>query len=103
MRRSSVPTSPTTTRESRSSTKPPGPVRKGFVADVRPLSDPAADGVDGATLRDAAMALEHYGSVLCVVDATTLAFPDHPILVVSASRFHRDSFPEEFAAMRPFR
>jgi hypothetical protein len=79
------------------------PSPEGFVANVRPFSDPAADGAGWESLRDAAMALENYGSVLCVVDSTTLASPDHPILVVSTSRFHRDRYPDEFAAMRPFR
>jgi hypothetical protein len=78
---------------------------EGFLADVQPFSDPAADGADCGDLRDAVMARDpaSHGSVLFVVDAVTIASPDSPILVVSTSRFHRESHPDEFASMRPFR
>jgi hypothetical protein len=81
------------------------PSPEGFLANAVPSSDPAADGVGWEALRDAAMATppDEYASVLFVADATTMAAADHPILVVSTSRFHRDEQPAEFAAMRPFR
>jgi hypothetical protein len=81
------------------------PSPEGFTANVGPFSDPANDGADWETLRDAAMATvqEDYSTVLCVADSATIQSGDHPILVVSTSRFYRDRFPDEFAAMRPFR
>jgi hypothetical protein len=81
------------------------PSAEGFVADVRPFSHPTADGVAWETLRDAAMdaGQADYSSVLFVADSATFSSAEHPILVVSTSRYHRDSRPEEFAAMRPFR
>ena len=81
------------------------PSPEGFEANVRPFSDPAADGAAWETLRDTAMAAasEEYSSVLFVADTATIASPDQPNLVVSTSRFYRDRHPEEFAAMRPFR
>ena len=81
------------------------PSPEGFLANASPSSDPAADGAAWEALRDAAMATppDEYASVLFVADATTMAAADHPILVVSTSRFYRDEQPAEFAAMRPFR
>jgi hypothetical protein len=81
------------------------PSPEGFLANVSPSSDPAVDGVGWEALRDAAMATppDEYASVLFVADSTTIATADHPILVVSTSRFHRNERPTEFAAMRPFR
>jgi hypothetical protein len=81
------------------------PSPEGFLANVRPFDDPAADGASWESLRDAAMAPAdpHYSAVLFMADSTTMDSADHPILVVSTSRFHRDSHPEEFDAMRPFR
>jgi hypothetical protein len=81
------------------------PSPEGFLASIRPLSDPAADGAGWESLRDAVMAPADpdCSAVLFVADSTTTGSPDHPILVVSTSRFHRDGHPDEFAAMRPFR
>jgi hypothetical protein len=81
------------------------PSDEGFLANVEPLDDPAQDGVGWEALRDAAMlpVQPDHSSVLFVADATTMRSADHPILVVSTSRFHRDEFPDEFAAMLPFR
>ncbi|HLM05046.1 MAG TPA: hypothetical protein VK402_07680, partial [Blastococcus sp.] len=78
---------------------------EGFRANVQPFSDPAADGADWESLRDAVMELGpgRHGSALFMADAITLASAHHPVLVVSTSRFHRESLPDEFAAMRPFR
>ena len=76
------------------------PSPEGFEANVRAFSDPAADGAAWESLRDAAMATpeDEYASVLFVVDSSTLRSPDHPILVVSTSRFHRDTYPDGITA-----
>jgi hypothetical protein len=81
------------------------PSPEGFLANASPSGDPAADGVGWEALRDAAMATppDEYAAVLFVADATTMTAADHPILVVSTSRFYRDEQPAQFAAMRPFR
>ena len=81
------------------------PSPEGFLANVTPFSDPGADGVGWETLRDAAMSpvTDNWSAVLFVADSATLGSADHPILVVSTSRFHRDRHPDEFAAMQPFR
>ena len=81
------------------------PSPEGFLANLQPVSDPAAADVGWQTLRDAAMATptDTYSSVLFVVDSATLVSADHPILVVSTNRFYRDQLPDVFATMRPFR
>ena len=81
------------------------PSPEGFLANVTAFDDRSADGAAWESLRDSAMATpdDEYSSVLFVVDSLTISSADHPILAVSTSRFHRDSLPEEFEAMRPFR
>jgi hypothetical protein len=79
------------------------PSPEGFEARLQPIDDRALDGADWRSLRDAAMHQEDGGSVLFVVDATTLATADHPVLVVSTSRFYRDDLPEVFETMTPYR
>jgi hypothetical protein len=76
---------------------------EGFAASVQPVSDASLDGADWASLRDAAMLDDDRGSVLFVVDPTTLASADHPVLVVSTSGYHREQHPGLFEAMSPFR
>ena len=80
-----------------------GPSVEGFEANVTPIDDRALDGADWTSLRDAAWGDTDRGSVLFVVDATTVASAEHAVLVVSTSRFHAENHPDEFAAQRPFR
>jgi hypothetical protein len=76
----------------------------GFAAAVTPVDDPALEGSDWTSLRDAALRDDaDRGSVLFVVDAITLASADHPVLVVSISRYYAEHHPDEFAAQQPFR
>ena len=66
---------------------------EGFVANVEPVADPDFDGVDEAGLRAAVPGTypESYDhQVLFVVDAATVAAPDHPLLVVN---LHEDPEP----------
>ena len=54
----------------------------GFRAYVEPVSDRAFDGATWAAVRAAVPAHDEGAAVLFVADTTTMASPDHPILVV---------------------
>lgn len=53
-----------------------------FAADVEPISDPAFSGASWQEVQAAVPPDADGASVLFIADATTLASPDHPILVV---------------------
>lgn len=54
----------------------------GFLAYIEPVSDAAFDRVSWDAVKAAVPADDHGAAVLFVADSTTLASPDHPILVV---------------------
>jgi hypothetical protein len=77
------------------------PSPEGFQAAVEPVDDPQLDGAAWASLREAAVRNPSGGAVLFVVDATTFASAEHPVLVVSTSIFLTENRPDEYS--RPFR
>jgi hypothetical protein len=54
----------------------------GFRACLEPVSDSAFDGVPWEAVREAVPPADHGAAVLFIADSTTLASPDHPVLVV---------------------
>lgn len=66
----------------------------GFRAYLQPVSDPEFDGAAWDAVKAAVPPNSHGASVLFIADSTTLASPDHPVLVVDLL---------DFEDRRPFR
>jgi hypothetical protein len=78
--------------------------RDGFSANVEPVSDPEWDGASWETVKAAAPVGDEGPSVLFIVDSTTIASAEYPILVVDLQDKYLS--PEEFPEIEdrsPFR
>jgi hypothetical protein len=69
-----------------------------FQAYVEPVSDPAFEGAPWQEVRASVPANDNGAAVLFIADTTTLAAPDHPILVVD---LQRDSARPPFRCIPP--
>ncbi len=76
----------------------------GFRAYIEPVSDPEWDGASWEAVKAAAPAGDEGPSVLFIADSTTLASPEHPVLVVDLQDkiLSTAEFPE-IAGRTPFR
>ena len=72
------------------------PSEEGFTASLEPASDPAFAGSTWEQVKAAVPANDHGSVIVLIADATTLADPDHPVLVVDVMDF-------EGERLEPFR